>query len=87
MHAQLRVVKADRLHPLIPRETPRFKSLYKQRGAVEREFGRLQNEWALAPLRVQRIDRVRLYADLTILAKLAVRLQAQTVPLPLPLAA
>jgi len=43
--------------------------LYKRRGAVEREFGRLKNEWALAPLRVRRIERVRLHADLTILAK------------------
>jgi hypothetical protein len=42
-----------------------------KRGAVEREFGRLKNEWALAPLRVRRIERVRLHADLTILAKLA----------------
>ena len=66
-----RWVKADRLHPLIPRETPRFRSLYKRRGAVEREFGRLKNEWALAPLRVRGLDRVRLHADLTILAKLA----------------
>jgi len=38
---------------------------------VEREFGRLKNEWALAPLRVRRIERVRLHADLTILAKLS----------------
>jgi transposase len=64
-------IKADRLHPLIPRETPRFRGLYKRRGAVEREFGRLKNEWALAPLRVRRLDRVRLHADLTILAKLS----------------
>ena len=48
-------IKADRLHPLIPRETLRFKGLYKKRAAVEREFGRLKNEWALAPLRVRRI--------------------------------
>ncbi len=34
-------VKADRLHPLIPRTSARFKALYHQRGAVEREFGRL----------------------------------------------
>jgi hypothetical protein len=64
-------IKADRLHPLIPRETMRFRKLYKQRGAVEREFGRLKHEWALAPLRVRGLDRVRLHADLTILAKLA----------------
>jgi hypothetical protein len=40
-------------------------------GAVEREFGRLKNEWALSPLRFRGLDRVRLHADLTILAKLA----------------
>jgi len=66
-----RWVKMDRLHPLVPRETARFKSLYKRRGAVEREFGRLKHEWALAPLRVRGLDQVRLHADLTILAKLA----------------
>jgi hypothetical protein len=38
-------VKADRLHTLIPRGTDRWKSLYHQRSAVEREFGRLKNEW------------------------------------------
>ncbi len=64
-------VKADRLHPLIPRETERSRKLYHSRGAVEREFGRLKHEWALLPLRVRGLDRVRLHADLTILAKLA----------------
>jgi hypothetical protein len=63
-------VKADRLHPLIPRETLRFKGLYRGRASVERGFGRLKNEWSLAPLRVRRIERVRLHADLTILAQL-----------------
>jgi hypothetical protein len=33
--------------------------------------GRLKHEWALAPLRVRGIERVKLHADLTILAKLA----------------
>ena len=63
-------VKADRLHPLIPRHTKRSRDLYSSRGAVEREFGRLKHEWALLPLRVRGIERVRLHADLTILAKL-----------------
>lgn len=67
-------VKADRLHPLIPRETLRFKGLYQRRGAVERAFGRLKNEWALAPLRVRRIERVKLHANLTILSQLTVAL-------------
>jgi transposase len=75
-------IKADRLHPLTPRETLRWRGLYKKRGAVEREFGRLKNEWALAPLRVRRIERVRLHTDLTILAKLSCALaRARAVPL------
>jgi hypothetical protein len=45
--------------------------LYRKRGAVEREFGRLKHEWSLLPLRVRGIDRVRLHADLTIVSKLA----------------
>ena len=77
-----RWVKADRLHPLIPRESARFRALYKQRGAVEREFGRLKHDWALAPLRVRGIERVRLHPDLTILTKLACHLaRARAVPL------
>lgn len=67
-------VRADRLHPLIPRETLRWRKLYKGRAAVEREFGRLKHEWALTPLRVRRIERVRLHADLTVLAQLACEL-------------
>jgi Transposase DDE domain len=75
-------VKADRLHPLIPRETERSRKLYRGRGAVEREFGRLKHEWALSPLRVRGIERVRLHADLTILAKLACTLsRARALPL------
>ena len=70
-HPSSRWVKAGRLHPLVPRESERWKSLYRGRAAVEREFGRLKNEWALLPLRVRGIERVRLHADLTILAKLA----------------
>jgi hypothetical protein len=75
-------IKADRLHPLLPRDTPRFRSLYKGRAAVERAFGGLKNDWALAPLRVRGIDRVRVHADLTILAKLACAL-ARSRALPL----
>jgi hypothetical protein len=70
-------IKADRLHPLIPRENKRSKTLYASRGAVEREFGRLKHEWSLLPLRVRGLDRVRLHADLTILAKLACRLASE----------
>lgn len=63
-------IKAGRLHTLIPRGTDRWKSLYHQRGAVEREFGHLKHEWAMLPLRVRKLTRVRLHVDLTILAQL-----------------
>ena len=70
------------MNPLIPRETARSRKLYRSRGAVEREFGRLKHEWALLPLRVRGIERVALHADLTILAKLACALAwARVVPL------
>ncbi len=82
VRAESRWVKADRLHPLIPRETERSAKLYRSRGAVEREFGRLKHEWALLPLRVRGLDRGWPHADLTILAKLATALaRARTVPL------
>jgi hypothetical protein len=49
---------------------------------VEREFGRLKNEWALLPLRVRGLERVKLHADLTILAKLSCALaRARAAPL------
>ena len=64
-------VKADRLHPLVPRETKRWGDLYLGRGAVEREFGRLKHEYGLAPLRVRGLERVALHADLVMLARLS----------------
>jgi len=77
-----RWVKASRHSPLIPRETKRFRSLYKGRASVEREFGRLKNEYGLAPLRVRGIERVALHADLVMLARLASALaRARAVPL------
>ena len=69
-----RWIGASRLHTLIPRGTARWKKLYRLRGAVERENGRLKNEFGLLPLRVRRIERVRLHADLTMLARLATAL-------------
>jgi transposase, IS5 family len=76
--------KANRLHPLIPRESKRHRDLYRKRSSVEREFGRLKHEWSLLPLRVRGIDRVALHADLTILTRLSCalnRVRAQTLPL------
>lgn len=67
-------LKANRLKPLIPRDTPRWKGLYAGPGSVERAFGRLKHEWGLGPLRVRRIERVQLHANLTILSQLTVAL-------------
>ncbi len=67
-------IKGNRLKSLIPRETDRWKALYRGRGSVERAFGRLKHEWGLGPLRVRRIERVELHANLTILSQLTVAL-------------
>jgi len=64
-------IKADRLHPLVPYKSKRWKAIYRKRGAVEREFGNLKHQWGLKPLRVRGLDRARLHADLTILTRLA----------------
>jgi hypothetical protein len=37
---------------------------------VEREFGRLKNEYGLTPLRTRGLERVRLHADLVMIARL-----------------
>jgi hypothetical protein len=71
-----------RLFPRIPRHSQRFRDLYRGRAAVEREFGRLKHEYGLSPLRVRGLERVRLYADLVILARLSQTLnRARAVPL------
>ena len=77
-----RWVRANRLHPLIPRESKRWRDLYRGRAAVEREFGRLKHQYGLAPLRVRGLERVALHADLVMLARLASALaRARAVPL------
>jgi hypothetical protein len=66
----------------IPYGSDEWKRLYRGRAAVEREFGRLKNDYGLAPLRVRGLERVRLHADLTMLARLAQALaRARAVPL------
>ena len=49
----LLVATGGRRFPHIARHTERFRSLYKRRSAVEREFGRLKHEYGLGPLRVR----------------------------------
>jgi DDE family transposase len=77
-------IRANRMHPLIPRGTKRYHEIYAKRSSVERAFGRLTHEWGLLPLRVRGIDRVQLHADLTILAVLScalARTRVSTLPL------
>jgi hypothetical protein len=71
-----------RMAPFIPRASRRFRDLYSRRVAVEREFGRLKHDYALAPLRVRGLQRVRLHVDLVMLARLSLALErARAVPL------
>ena len=58
----------------IPCGSDEWKRLYRGRSAVEREFGRLKNEYGLTPLRTRGLKRVRIHADLTLLARLSVAL-------------
>ena len=63
--------KADRLRTLMPRGSLRWKALYRGRGAVDGPSVARSTSGAMLPLRVRRIERVRLHVDLTILAQLA----------------
>jgi hypothetical protein len=67
----LPVATGGRMFPRIARGTDQFKSLYRRRVAVEREFARLKHEHGLASFRVRGLERVQLHADLTILSRLA----------------
>jgi hypothetical protein len=66
-------LRKGRIQPDTPikRGTSEWGDLYRRRTSVEREFGRLKHEYGLAFLRVRRIERVRLHADLVILARLS----------------
>ena len=55
----------------IDRSSDRFKTLYRARASVEREFGRLKHHLALTPLRVRGLRKVQLHADLCLLTRLA----------------
>jgi Transposase DDE domain len=55
----------------IPYGSDEWKRLYRGRAAVEREFGRLKNEYALTPLRTRGLERVTLHVNLTLLTRLS----------------
>jgi hypothetical protein len=46
-----------------------WRRLWTRRASVERECGRLNHQWSPPPLRIRGLERVRLHADLTILAE------------------
>jgi hypothetical protein len=70
----------SRYHPLIPRDTNRYRNLRAGRAAVERCVGRLKNEYGLTPLRVRSQERVALHLDLCTLALLASALARSRTP-------
>ena len=74
MRPEVPVGQGGSAPPADPAQDAALPQLYRSRGAVEREFGRLKHEWALLPLRMRGLERVRLHTDLTILAKLATAL-------------
>jgi hypothetical protein len=66
----------------IPYGSAEWKRLYRGRAAVEREFGRLKNEYGLTPLRTRGLARVRQHTDLVMIARLGQALRrARAVPL------
>jgi hypothetical protein len=67
-------IRADRLHTLVPRDTPRWKDLYAKTGSVERELDRLKHEWGKLPLRTRTLRRVSVHVDFSILTCLAMAL-------------
>jgi hypothetical protein len=70
--------EADSLHPLISRNTPLVTLAARQSSAN----GDASKTSGLSLLRVRRLDRVRLHAEKTILAKLACALsRARAVPI------
>lgn len=75
-------IRLDQLRTAVEPKHPLPLPQVLGRSAVEREFGRCKHEWALAPLRVRGLDRVRPGADLTILAKLACKLSRATRAVP-----
>ena len=72
---------ATRFNPRVQRHTERYRTLYRGRAAVEREFGRLKQDYGFAPLRVRGIARVQLHADLVMLARLSQALGRARAPL------
>jgi Transposase DDE domain len=73
---QAEIEVAERKNPLLPRQSKRHRTLYKQRSAIERESGRLKHYYGLASIRVRALERVQLHGDLTMLGRLGSALAA-----------
>jgi hypothetical protein len=70
----LPIAAGGRLFPRIARHTEQFRSLYRRRALIEKEFAHLKREHALTMLRVRGLKGGQLHVDLTLLARLAVTL-------------
>jgi Transposase DDE domain/Transposase domain (DUF772) len=64
-------IRADRLHPLIPRSTSRYAVIFGRRVAIEGMFGTLKNHDNLNRHYVRRLDKVALHVDLCMIGRLA----------------
>jgi hypothetical protein len=62
--------KTQLVRKRIPYGSPEWKRLYRGRAAVEREFGRLKNEYGSCRFARRDLARVRIHADLTMLVRL-----------------
>jgi Transposase DDE domain len=67
-------LKPSALQTLIPRDSRKWRRLYRGRNAVERVNGRLKEFYGLTPVRTRGLERVQLHVDLTMLALLAAAL-------------
>jgi Transposase DDE domain len=67
-------VKPTRMQTFVPRDSRKWRRLYRGRTAVERVNGRLKEDYGLVPLRVRGLAAVSLHVDLSMLALLASRL-------------
>ena len=56
------------------RGTPAFEKLYNQRTSVERTFGDLKDNYNLDNIRVSKMERVKVFMDLSCIALVASRL-------------
>ena len=63
-------LRTDRLHPLVARSNPHFGHLFSRRSILEGWNGSLKTYCKLEARFVDRLHRVRLHVDLTMISRL-----------------